>query len=286
MPTGNALSKRLFSPRGLLRCTLGVALTYAGVVLALLAFEDRIVFHPIRASQRWAEPPLGCAVQDLTLQTAGGIPIHARWFPRAGGRGAVLVCHSRAGNLSLALGPQALAGWQREIGVSLLIFDYPGYGRSEGRPTEAGCYEAAEAAYDWLTRDGGVPPEQVLIFGRSLGTAVAVHLASRHLHRALVLVSPPTSLPDVALGHFPFLPARQLMRNRFDSLSRIGLCHRPVFIVHGTNDHLVSFAQGERLFAAAHEPKRFLRVEGARHGDCLRAEFFPALGRFLADVER
>jgi hypothetical protein len=143
MPAGNAPSKRLLSARTLLRGALWLSLAYAAAVLVLLALEDRIVFHPVAASRRWSEPP-GCVVQDLTLRTPAGIPIHARWFPRAGGRGAVLVCHSRAGNLSLALGAQELAGWQREVGVSLLIFDISrtwrpkkNRERAEGRPARA-----------------------------------------------------------------------------------------------------------------------------------------------------
>src|SRR5205823_5649823 len=114
---------------------------------------------------------------------------------------------------------------------------------------------------------------------------VAVNLASRRPHRALVLVSPFTSLPDVALSHLPFLPVHSLMHNHFDSLARIGSCTRPVFVVHGTHDRLVPFALGERLFAAANAPKRFLPVVGAHHGNCLPVAVFPALRCFLAEVE-
>jgi uncharacterized protein len=101
----------------------------------------------------------------------------------------------------------------------------------------------------------------------------------------LILVSPFTSLPDVACSYFPLLPAHQLMRNRFDSLARIGRCSRPVFIVHGTRDNVVPFDQGKALFAAANEPKRMLTVVGGSHGNCLSDGFYPALRRMLLEVE-
>jgi fermentation-respiration switch protein FrsA (DUF1100 family) len=255
---------------------------YGVSLLVLVALEDRLLFHPTPAARHWAEPPAGFEVQDVAFQTADGMPLHGRWFPCRGARGAVLVCHSRAGNLSLELSAEALAGWQRELGLSVFIFDYPGYGRSAGRPSEAGCYAAADAAYGWLTRR--VAPQDVLIFGRSLGSAVAVDLAVRRPHRALVLVSPFTSIPAVVQRLYPVLPARRLMRNRFDSAAKIGRCPRPLLVVHGTRDRLVPFAEGERLFAAANEPKRFRPVPGARHDDSVLAGFFHALRRFLGEA--
>jgi hypothetical protein len=113
---------------------------------------------------------------------------------------------------------------------------------------------------------------------------VAVDLAARRPHRALVLVSPFTSLPAVVQRLYPVLPARRLMRNRFDSAAKVGRCSRPVLVVHGTHDHLVPFAEGELLFEAANAPKRFVPVAGARHGDSVLAGFFPEVRRFLADT--
>jgi fermentation-respiration switch protein FrsA (DUF1100 family) len=271
----------ILSRRRLARAALVLLGVYALAVTFLLLFEDRLVFHPVPASRRWLPPPAGRTVKDVSLHAADGTALHARWFPRPRARRAVLVCHSRAGNLSLELRPEEVAGWQDVLGASVLIFDYPGYGRSAGAASEVGCYHAADAAYDWLIREQGLASRRLVLYGRSLGSAVAVELASRRPHGALVLVSPPTSLPDTALGQFPLLPARWLMRNRFDSLARIRSCHAPLFVVHGTADRLVSPAQGKELFAAANEPRRFLPVEGARHGDCVRPAFFTALSAFL-----
>jgi pimeloyl-ACP methyl ester carboxylesterase len=264
------------------RAAVVLAVAYLATSAALLAFEDRLLYHPVRADQRWDGPPPGYACEDVALVAAGGTRLDARWFPRPGATGAVLICHSRAGNLSFALKPHEIAGWQG-CGFSVLVFDYPGYGRSEGRPTEGGCYAAADAAYDWLTRSRGVPPESVLLFGRSFGTAVAVDLAARRPHRALVLVSPFTSIPDAAQAQFPLLPTG-LARNRCDTRAKVIRCEQPTLIVHGTRDRLVPFELGERVFEASRARKRLRAVEGADHGDAVLAGFFPALREFLAET--
>jgi hypothetical protein len=193
-----------------LRGLVVVALGYCVALIVLVALEDQLLFHPAPSARRWAEPPAGVEVQDIAFKTPDGTRLHGWWFPCLGARGAVLVCHSRAGNLSLELSAEALAGWQGAVGVSVFVFDYPGYGRSEGRPSESGSYAAADAAYDWLVQR--VAARDVLIFGRSLGTAVAVDLASHRQHRALVLVSPFTSVPAVVQRLYPVLPARWLTR--------------------------------------------------------------------------
>jgi fermentation-respiration switch protein FrsA (DUF1100 family) len=167
----------------------------------------------------------------------------------------------------------------KALGVSVLIFDYPGYGKSDGRPSEAGCYAAGEAAFTWLTRQ--VPAENIILFGKSLGGGVATELARRHPHRALVLVKTFTSVPDVAQDIYPWLPARWLARNRFESLRKLSQCNRPVFVAHGDCDSIIPYAHGRRLYDAAHEPKRFLAMPGCNHNDTLPVEFFLELRRFL-----
>src|SRR5262249_37012499 len=147
------------------------------------------------------------------------------------GQRILLFCHGNGGNLSHRA--WEIGEWQRRLGDSVLIFDYPGYGRSDGKPSEQGCYAAADAAYQWLLEEKHVAPEQIVIYGGSLGGAVAVELALRHDHRALVLQDTFTSIPDMAQHQYPWLPARWLVRQQFDSLAKIGQCRRPVFIAHG-----------------------------------------------------
>ena len=278
-PNPPTVRRPLHWSRRLLRI---IAVSYLGVLLVLLAFENALLFRPTRAAEDWGSPP-NARVQDVDLQTADGTAIHAWWCPVEGAQGAMLYCHGNAGNLSYR--SAQIAAWQYQLKESVLIFDYPGYGKSAGKPSEAGCYAAAEAAYDWLVQTAEVPAERILLYGGSLGGAVAVELARHRPHRALVLLSAFTSIPDMAQKQFPWLPARWLVRNRFDNLAKIGQCTRPVFIAHGDCDGLVPYAHGQRLFAAANEPKVFFTRQGCGHNAPPGQDLFDALRRFLKEVE-
>lgn len=263
-----------------LACIAGLA--YVGVIVLLSALENRFVYHPLSQAESWVAPP-NERVKDIWLALPSNVTIHGWWCPTPGWRpadGAVLCCHGNGGNLSHRA--DVVAQFQRFSNQAVLVFDYPGYGRSSGRPSEAGCYAAADRAYDWLTNDCGVAPERLILFGESLGGGVAVDLATRRPHRALVLAKSFTSIADMAQNLYPWLPARWLVRNRFDNLAKIGRCPRPVFIAHGTGDHLVPFAQAERLFAAAPEPKELMPMEGLDHNDPLPPAFYERLNHFLA----
>jgi fermentation-respiration switch protein FrsA (DUF1100 family) len=264
--------------RRLLRWAVLLALTYLGVVVVLLALENSLVYHPA-GPEDW-QPAPSPIVHDVALTTADGTPIHGWWFPCQGSQDALLYFPGNAGNLSMR-GGQVLE-LQEKLGVSALIIDYPGYGKSGGRVSEAGCYASADAAYAWLTETQHISTDKVLILGASLGGGVAVDLASRKPHRALILLRTFTSLPDVGQTVYPWLPVRWVMRNRFNSLSKLDKCRQPIFISHGTADELIPFAQGEKLYEAAHSPKQFLRVEGGDHNSAMPPEFFAELKAFLA----
>lgn len=245
--------------------------------------ENSLVYKPYSADQKWEQPP-GPDVADVWFTATDGTAIHAWWLPRPTGTGAVLVCHGNAGNLSHG-------GWLAEefrtsLGRPVLIFDYPGYGKSGGKPTEAGCYAAGEAALRWLADEQHIPAGRVVLFGESLGGGVATELATRHDHEALVLAKTFTSLPAVAKKMYPWLPTHTLMSNRFDNLSKLPRCKGPVFITHGTMDQLVPFAHGEALFAVANEPKEFCRLTGEDHNDPLGGDFLKAVKGFLDRVRR
>ncbi|HLQ46365.1 MAG TPA: alpha/beta hydrolase [Planctomycetaceae bacterium] len=247
----------------------------------LLSLENWFLFHPAPADH-WDPPPSEIHAHDVELALGDGVTIHAWWCPTESwepNKGALLYCHGNAGNLSFR-GPN-IARFQQSLGIAVLIFDYPGFGRSTGRPTEAGCYAAADAAYDWLIAKQNIAPKDVILYGRSLGGAVATELATRKPHRALVLASSFTSIPDMAQTTFPWLPARWLVRNRFDNLAKIAQCVGPVFVAHGTADSLIPFAHGERLFAAAREPKQFRAMSGLEHNHAPDETFYDALGEFL-----
>jgi uncharacterized protein len=253
---------------------------YLGAIILLMLLENRLVFRPAGPNE-WTPPPTPL-IQDVEFPSAAGDKIHGWWFPREGSTGAVLYFHGNAGNLSWR--GNSLAILRDQLAESVLIIDYPGYGKSSGRPSEAGCYAAADAAYDWLTKTKGIAGESILLYGASLGGAVAVDLASRKPCRAVVLIKTFTSAPDVGQSTLPYLPIRWVMRNRFDSLSKIDRCKQPIFIGHGDADRIVPFAQGERLYQAAPGQKKFFRLPGADHNDPLPYEFFAALKHFLSEA--
>ncbi len=224
---------------------------YLGVLLMLLMLENWFLFHPDTALESWAPPPAGQDVRDVYLSSAEG-SLHAWWTrPRdwSPDQGAVLYFHGNAGNLSHR--GDVICHWRDELHQAVLIVDYPGYGRSEGSPTESGCYATGDAAHEWLTEKTGVPGSRIMLVGGSLGGTVATHLATTRPSRALVLVAAFTSFPDMAQKTFPWLPCRWLVRNQMDNLARVGRLKQPLFIAHSTSDALVPYTMAERLFAAA-----------------------------------
>jgi uncharacterized protein len=264
---------------------LTLVLAYGGVFIVLLALERWLVFRPTSYTDQWLDPPAAIRAEDLWLSLEGGVKIHAWWCPPAGwepSHGALLYAHGNAGNLSHRA--EGVRRWQERFAYAVLIFDYPGYGRSTGKPSETGCYAAADAVYDWLLREKDVPAEQIVLYGGSLGGGVAIDLAVRRPYRALVLVNTFTSIPDMAARLYPWLPARRFIRNRFENRAKIGKTAGRVFIAHGTADRMIPFSMGEELYAAAPEPKRFFPLEGFDHNNAPGPDFYVAMKDFLAEV--
>jgi pimeloyl-ACP methyl ester carboxylesterase len=262
------------------RWLAGLTLGYIGFLIVLLALENRFVYHPLPATQAWVPAP-DAAIQDVEFESQTGDRIHGWWWPRPGATTAMLYCHGNAGNLSHRAG--TLIRFADALDSSALIFDYPGYGHSTGVPTERSCVAAGEAAWHWLATEQKFPAERITLVGASLGGAVATDLAREHGCRALVLVKAFTSIPDMATSRFPWLPARYFVRHRYDNLEKLPHVHRPVFITHGTADRVIPFSHGERLFAAANEPKEFVPLPGNDHNDGLPDELFTRLRRFVTE---
>jgi fermentation-respiration switch protein FrsA (DUF1100 family) len=273
-------SSRKSGVRLLGRWLVGLIFVYLGVVVVFWLLERNLVFRPSSAAE-WKKPA-NAATEDVSLVMSDGTKLHAWWLPgRDPTTGAFLHAHGNGGNISNR--GQFSADLQQATGAGVLLFDYPGYGKSEGKPTEEGCYAAGEAAFHWLTATAKFPEDRIVLMGESLGGGTAIELATRHHHRALVLIYTFTSLPAAAKSHFPFLPTKQLMRTRFDNLSKIGRCNRPVFFAHDPTDGVVPFSHSQTLFEAANSPKEFLQLEGSGHhipkGDILCGP----IARFLSE---
>ncbi|HMP77813.1 MAG TPA: alpha/beta hydrolase [Pirellulaceae bacterium] len=220
-------------------------------------------------------PPLA----DIQLKINGNTTIHGRWCPYPESVGAILYLHGNAGNIQV-FAPEVFR-IQQATKMSVLIIDYPGYGRSEGSPSEQGCYDAAYSAYRWLTETAGIPAEQLVIYGESLGGAIAIDLASQVPHQALVLVRTFASMSDMVRLKFPVLSSVWKVANRFDSIHKIGLCRAPILLAQATHDTLVPYAQGERLREASSQPVQWLELRGHTHNSPLSTEFYEQLQQFV-----
>ncbi|HEX3315140.1 MAG TPA: alpha/beta hydrolase [Gemmataceae bacterium] len=264
--------------RPVLRGLKSVAFIYVGVLVLMLLLENYLVYPGTPATRDWMPAPIG-DIQDVDLVTESSVKIHGWYLPCPNSERTLLYFHGNGGNLSHRGG--SMVKLSKALDTAVFMVDYPGYGKSEGSTTEAGCYESATAAYDWLIQTQNRDPTQLILYGASLGGAVAAELATRKPHGVVVLVKTFTSLPDVAANQYPFLPVRWLMRNRMATIDRIRSINSPVLIAHGDADHLIPFAHGQQLFAAALEPKIFVRLPGQGHDESLGADFFLPLKTFL-----
>lgn len=233
----------------------GLCALYAGISFA----AGRIVFQPTRYPDGWWDTQAILGAQDVWLRTRDGVRLHAWWLESPGSRVATLYLHGNGGNLAYR------PGHLREIlaaGSSVLIVDYRGYGRSAGWPTERGLYRDADAAYDHLMAQG-IEPDQIVLHGESLGSAVAVDVAARRPCGGVILECPFPSIAYMARRLVPYLGP--LFVRGFDTRRKIANVKAPLLIIHGDDDRRVPHAAGLQLFEAAREPKWFWTVEGARH---------------------
>jgi len=255
------------------------AVAYLVVVGVAMFLEESLIFFPSRYPEGdWS--PAGIPIEDAWFEAPDGTKLHGWYVPRKDAKATVLFSHGNGGNITHRI--DLLRALHKQVGVSVLMFDYRGYGRSGGKPNEAGILADARAARAWLAKREGIAEHDIVMMGESLGGAVAVDLAARDGARGLVLQSTFSSLPDVAACHYAWLPVRWAMRTRLDSCSKIGDYHGPLLQSHGDADTIVPFACGRRLFDAANEPKQFVVIRDRDHNDPLPGDYFDALAAFLA----
>ncbi len=268
------------------------------ILLAIIFFvvwlswnEPRMLYHPSREIEQTPNQ-VGLHYENINLTTSDGVNINGWFVPGENlaeddhvTRLTVLFFHGNAGNISHRLDK---IGIFRDLGVDTFIIDYRGYGRSEGQPNEQGTYHDAQTAYEYLTQQRKLSPHSIIAYGESLGCAIAADLASKVELRGLVLEEGFTSTGDVGQEMFPFLPVRRLVRNKYDTISKLPRIHIPLLIFHSREDTLIKFTHGQRLFAAANDPKQFVELHGG-HNDAFEVSaltYRAALSKFFATHER
>jgi fermentation-respiration switch protein FrsA (DUF1100 family) len=247
--------------RSAIRLGVIAVVTYMVVVIVTAVFQRHLIYFPSR-NLEGLPTDVGLKYEDLSLRTSDGVRIHGWYVPRADALATILFCHGNAGNVSHRLDKLKILS---TLGFNVVMFDYRGYGRSEGKPDETGLYLDAQAAWDDLV-SRGEDPKRIVLAGESLGGAVAIELATQVEPLAVVVESTFTSLADVGKKHYPLLPVRWVIGDQYQSSDKIGLVKCPVLIFHGAEDELVPISMARSLFDAAPQPKRFIETPGG-HND-------------------
>ena len=248
--------------------------------------DQFLVYHPAPWVERdWARLSR-LPLQEVWFEAADGTRLFGWYVESSGGPATLLWCHGNAGNIINRL--ENLVELYKH-GFSVFLFDYRGYGRSQGRPTEEGLYQDAMAAYAYLSESRRVAPERLVIFGRSLGGAVAAEVASQRPPAGLVLESVFPSVEALAKHHYFGLPVHWLLGARFTLVDRLPRIAAPILVIHGDRDEIVPLELGQQVFDAARGPKAFYLVQGAGHNDLYQvggAPYFQRLKRFAEEVVR
>lgn len=236
-------------------------LLYVLFCLYLYFLQDRLLYYPNLPGRelRAAPSDMGLGYESVHISTSDGIRLHA-WFVSARNeKGTLLFFHGNAGNISHRLDSLRIFN---SLGLSVLIIDYRGYGQSEGRVSEEGTYLDAEAAWLYLIEKRNIDPQNIILFGRSLGGAIAANLAAKVQPRALILESVFSSVPDLAARFYPIFPVRLLTRFSYDTRQALASVSCPVLIIHSPDDEIIPYENGRILFESAPEPKSFLQIRG------------------------
>lgn len=235
---------------------------YIGIAIVILIFQTNFVYAPHR--EMITDPgKIGLEFENVRLITRDSVRLFGWFIPGTENNPVILFCHGKAGNISHRL--ETIRIFNR-IGLSVFIFDYRGYGLSEGKPTEKGTYWDAEAAWAYLIHQRRIPASEIIVFGRSLGGAIAAWLAHIFKPKALIVESAFTSIQDVAAEMFPFLPVRKFSTIHYNTAEYIHAANCPVMVIHSRQDETVPFWHADELFQAAVEPKTLLEIKG-RHND-------------------
>jgi fermentation-respiration switch protein FrsA (DUF1100 family) len=258
---------------------LAALLAYAAVLAALYLGQRRLLF-PVRVERASAAEAGLAGFEDVVLETPDGERLVGWWRPPQPGKALIVYFH---GNGSSLFGRRERARALTASGRGLLFVSYRGYSGSTGAPSEEGLRIDAHTIYGWITKS--YDPRRLVLYGESLGSGVAVRLAAERPVGGLILDAPFTSAEDVAALRYPFAPVRWLMRDPFRSADVVRDVKAPILVIHGDADPVVPFRLGEALFAAAPEPKRFVRLPGIGHSSTLESGGLREVDAFLGTVE-
>jgi pimeloyl-ACP methyl ester carboxylesterase len=268
---------------------------YIGLAIALYFGQSNLVYMP---SKDVIETPetVGIKFEDIQIVTKDNVNLDA-WFVSAKddnpvGKGVILFCHGNGGNISNRLSYLPIF---KDLGLSTLLFDYRGYGKSEGKPTEEGTYADVEAVWQYLTQEKQIPPQKIIIYGESLGGAIASYIAEKTTQPdgknsagGLVLASTFTSISDRASELYPFLPIRWLSQFSYNSIDRLPNIKIPILIIHSTDDEIIPFTHGDRNFQAANQPKTLVKIRGDHNGGFLDSleTYRNGLNEFIQKIQK
>jgi fermentation-respiration switch protein FrsA (DUF1100 family) len=241
---------------------------YCFLVLCMYIFQARLLYFPNQPGRGHANVPIdiGLKYEEVRINTSDSVVLDGWFVPTDKERGVVLFFHGNAGNISHRLDSIRIFN---ALGLDVLIVDYRGYGQSTGTPSESGTYLDSKAAWRYLVEERGFPPQNIILFGRSLGGAVAVHLANEQNPAALIVESTFTSVPDLAAELYPWLPVRTMSKFQYNSLKKIRSVTCPVLVVHSLQDEIIPIKHGRRIFSEALEPKDFLEINGSHNNGFL-----------------
>ncbi len=239
-----------------------VFITYSVVGWALYFLQPRFLYSPVREIT-YTPADIKLPFEKIAIKTEDRLKISAWYIPADNARYTVLFCHGNAGNMTHRLDSINILN---ELGLNCLIFDYRGYGASQGKPTEQGTYLDAMAAWKWLTQAQGTRPDRIIICGRSLGGSVAANLTTKVNPKALVLESAFTSYEKIVKKFYPYMPVHLFAKFGYNTMDSVKKVQCPVLFIHSRNDKIIPFEFGLRLYEAANEPKKFVEITGS-HND-------------------
>ena len=237
---------------------IGFILAYFIVLSFALILQGKMIYVPSRELYRTPKS-IDLDYDEIRLITGDRINLSAWYIPADNSRGTLLFCHGNAGNISHRLDSIRIF---HELGLDVLIFDYRGYGQSDGKPSEDGTYLDAQSSWDYLVKTRSFPPHKIILFGRSLGSAVATEIALRNNAGALIVESGFTSIPDLGTRYFPFFPVRFISRFQYSTIDKVTKIGIPKLFIHSRDDDIIPFQHGITLYEKAEHPKDFLEIRG------------------------